>query len=166
LIGIQTDIYLATIWARATYAMGSLARAMGDASIAKKVSTDYQKLLQTFDKKLWDEEIDYYSYAFTSEGKRIKKLIPWSPVRLMWELGESLHKKLILKNRPSRASYRPGTQDSFSQISLYGPLNYNYGTVWLFLTGKVATTQFKHNFYLTKEIDRSEALLAIALIIP
>ena len=44
-----------------------------------------------------------------------------------------------------------------TKSSLFEPLNYNYGAVWPFLTGWVATAQFKHRFL----IQGYESLLSI-----
>ena len=149
LTGIQTDIYLAAIWIKAAYAMENLARVMGETSLAKKAAGDYKKAVKAFDKKFWDEENGWYSYAFNSEGKLIKEPTPWSAAGLMWRLGDPVHSFLSLeKINCAELSTDWGVRTLSPKSSLYEPLNYNYGAVWPFLSGWVATALFKHNFFL------------------
>ncbi|MFQ6116268.1 MAG: amylo-alpha-1,6-glucosidase, partial [bacterium] len=97
LTDIQTDIYLAAVWIRATYAMEQLALAVGDKASAQKAKKQFQKARKAFDEKFWDEEYRHYSYAFNAMGKHVKEVTPWSAVGLMWELGNPQHSALTLE---------------------------------------------------------------------
>ena len=145
LTGIQTDIYLAAVWIRAAEATERLARAAGNEKLAKKAAGAYKAALAGFEARFWDNETGHYSYAFNASGGQVKELTPWCAVPLMWGIG-----------RPERAAWTLEKMNSADLTTawgvriltraspLYEPLNYNYGAVWPFLTGYVASALFEH----------------------
>jgi len=149
LTGIQTDIYLAAIWVRATYAMQYLAQAAGDKTYAKKAAEYYQKALCAYDSKFWDEETQQYSYAFNLDGNKVKELTPWCALGMIWGIGDPSHTALTLERmNSSELTTDWGVRILSDKSNLFEPLNYNYGAVWPFLTGYAATAQFKNSFIL------------------
>jgi hypothetical protein len=149
LTGIQTDIFLAAAWTRAAYAMERLARIAADAASEGKARQDFAKAARVLEAKFWNGEKGQYSYAFNAGGGQVKDLTPWSAVALAWGLGEPKHGRLMLeKINGAELTTDWGVRMLSSKSSLYEPLNYNYGAVWPFLTGWVATALFKHNFVL------------------
>jgi len=149
LTGIQTDIYLAAIWVRATYAMQYLAQAAGDKTYAKKAAEYYQKALCAYDSKFWDEEIQQYSYAFNLDRNKVKELTPWCALGMIWGIGDPIHTALTLERMNSAELTADwGVRILSDKSNLFEPLNYNYGAIWPFLTGYMATAQFKNSFVL------------------
>jgi glycogen debranching enzyme len=146
LTGIRTDIYLASAWARAAFAMERLARAAGDSAYEKKAREDYAKARKAIDAKFWDEEKSQYTYAFGSDGKQVKELTPWSAVPLVWGQGEPLRSlRTLEKINAADMTTDWGVRMLSNKSSYFEPLNYNYGAVWPFLTGWVATALFKND---------------------
>jgi len=149
LTGIQTDIYLAAAWVRAAYSMQSLAQAVGDANTEKAAAGHYEKAGRAFNSKFWDEEKGRYTYAFNADGKQVKELTPWSAVPLVWDIGERERSFRTLENfNSAELTTDWGVRMLSNKSSYFEPLNYNYGAVWPFLTGWVATALYKHNFSL------------------
>ncbi len=149
LTGIQTDIYLAAAWVRAAYSMQSLAQAAGDANTEKAAAGHYEKASRAFNAKFWDEEKGRYTYAFNADGKQVKELTPWSAVPLVWDIGERERSFRTLENfNSAELTTDWGVRMLSNKSSYFEPLNYNYGAVWPFLTGWVATALYKHNFSL------------------
>jgi len=149
LTGIQTDIYLAAAWVRAAHSMQSLAQAVGDANTEKAAAGHYEKAGRAFNAKFWDEEKGRYTYAFNADGKQVKELTPWSAVPLVWDLGEGERSFRTLENfNSAELTTDWGVRMLSNKSSYFEPLNYNYGAVWPFLTGWVATALYKHNFSL------------------
>jgi glycogen debranching enzyme len=147
LTGIQTDIYLAAVWVRAAQSMEQLSRAMGDQNLAAKAAADYKKAAAALESKFWDPESSQYSYAFNADGKQVKELTPWSAVPLMWRMGSSEHTAQTLdKMCFSDLTTDWGVRMLSLKSPLYEPLNYNYGAVWPFLTGLVATALYKNDY--------------------
>jgi glycogen debranching enzyme len=144
LTGIQTDIYLAAVWIRAAQAMERLARAMGEEKLARTAAAE-QGALAAFDSRFWDEGTGHYSYAFNAQGEKVKELTPWCAVPLMWGIGRPERANWTLEKMNSSDLTTPwGVRILDRQSPLYEPLNYNYGAVWPFLTGYVASALFQH----------------------
>lgn len=147
LTGIQTDIYLAAAWARAAYAMERLAAAAGDTSAEAQARAAFGAARSALDSKFWDAEKDQYTYAFNSDGKLVKELTPWSAVPLVWGLGEwSRSLRTLEKINAADMTTDWGVRMMSTASRYFEPLNYNYGAVWPFLTGWVATALYKHDF--------------------
>ena len=147
--GIATDIYIGAIWTKATLAMENLARMAGKRSYSKKVKGHVEKAIITFREKFWDEETAFYAYAFNEAGEHVREFSPWCGVGLMWELGDPDRSRKTLERLGSAELTTDWGVRSISNKSVhYEPLNYNYGAVWPFLNGWVATAQFKHHFRL------------------
>jgi len=147
LTGIQTDIYCAAVWLRACRAMEELAGAAGEPALSKRAADLLARGLRTFEDKLWDEEAGQYAFAFNASGQKVKESSPWSGYPLAWTLadGERSIRSLARLNE-SDMTTDWGVRILSSRSALYEPLNYNYGAVWPFLTGWVATALFKHGF--------------------
>lgn len=146
LTGIETDIYLAAVWVRAIYAMQGLATIAGEAEYAQKAAALYQRAKQTFDNKFWDEENEFYAYAFNAEGETVKEISPWSAVGMMWHLGTSEHSLRTLEKLSSSELITDwGTRSISLKSRYFQPLNYNYGAVWPFLTSWMTTALYKHH---------------------
>lgn len=146
LTGIETDIYLAAVWTRAAYSMQYLAEACGKKLYAKKAAQDFQKAKSAFNEKFWDEESQFYSYAFNTKGGHVNEISPWNAVGLMWNFGEPQRSLLSLeKINSSELTTDWGIRSISINSKYYQPLNYNYGAVWPFLTSWVTTAQFKHH---------------------
>ncbi len=146
LTGIETDIYLASVWVRAAHAMDEMSRILGKDSLHKKASMNAEKAKKAFNDRFWDPINNFYAYAFNDKGEKVKEISPWNAIGLMWDLGESEKSRLTLE----RLSLPELTTDwgirSISRNSAYfQPLNYNYGAVWPFLTSWVTTALYKHH---------------------
>ena len=149
LIGIQTDIYLAGVWVRAAFAMEKLAVASGEEAAARRAAEDHEKAHLAFEAKFWDEKEGQYSYAFNADGENVKELTPWSSVPMMWSLTDPERSRLMLEKMHSAEMMTDwGVRNLSPKSGLYQPLNYNYGTVWPFISGLLATAEFKHHFWL------------------
>ncbi len=146
---IVTDIYIGAVWTRATQAMHRLAMMAGETSYAERVKKHAGKAMKSFKSKFWDEDSRFYSYAFDENGEHVKEFSPWSAVGMMWELGDPERSRHTLERLGSSELTTDWGVRSISNTSpFYQPLNYNYGAVWPFLNGWVATAQYKHHFLL------------------
>jgi Glycosyl-hydrolase family 116, catalytic region len=147
LIGIESDVYLSAIWVRATHAMRELAKAVGNAEYQKKAGENFLKAEKAYEEKFWNPAGKYYSYAFNAKGERVNELTPWMSVGLAWNIGDSLHAGEALEQlASSRLTTDWGVRSISDRSKYYDPLNYNYGTVWPFITSWAATAEFEHRF--------------------
>jgi len=146
LTGIQTDIYLGAVWVRALQAMKKMAELLGEKSLAQKATTILSKALVSFE-KFWEASLESYVYAFNNKGERVKELTPWPAFALLWEIGQTERRQKTLQPIfSSILSTDWGVRVLSTASKLYGPLNYNYGAIWPFITGFVAAAEFKHHF--------------------
>jgi len=146
LTGIETDIYLAAIWTRATLAMAHLSQALGKKDLAEKAASAYQKTKEAFNKKFWNEESKFYVYAFNQNGQQLKEISPWNALGLMWHLGQGERAFSSLEKLNSSVLTTDwGIRSLAIRSQYYQPLGYNYGAVWPFISGWVAAAQFKNH---------------------
>jgi len=147
LTGIETDVYLAAVWAKACLAMGELAAVMGDKRLEENARLAAGKALQAFDAKFWDGPNGQYSYAFTKDGRLVPEITPWSAVACFWHLGPRERSVQTLARIASADLVADwGVRMLSTRSSLYEPLNYNYGAAWPFLGGWVSAALFGHGF--------------------
>ncbi len=147
LIGIESDVYLSAIWVRATYAMEQLSKAVGNIDYEKKAAGNYAKASTAYEHKFWNAGKEYYSYAFNSKGEQVSELTPWMSVGLAWNIGEPAHADEALKHlASSELTTDWGVRSISDESKYYDPLNYNYGTVWPFITSWASTAEFEHRF--------------------
>jgi len=147
LTGIQTDIYLAAVWVRATRAMRDMAGAVGDRAVMKTAEKNGAMAVRAFDEKFWDGERGQYSYAFNKDGRLVQELTPWSAVGLAWGLGRPDRGiETLAKMNASDLTTDWGVRMLSVRSPLFEPLNYNYGAAWPFLTGWVSAALFRHGF--------------------
>lgn len=149
LIDIQTDVYLAAVWVRATYCMQQLALAVGEKTLAEKARQQFELARASFQQKFWDEAHQHYTYAFNAKGEHVQEVTPWSAVAMMWELGDPERSvRSLEKLNSAELATDWGTRSISIKSSRFEALNYNYGAVWPFITSWVATAQYKHHLAL------------------
>jgi len=149
LTGIETDVYLAAIWARAAQAMQNLASTAEKKEYARKAAQHFKKAKKAFHEKFWDDDQQFYVYAFNTEGEKVKEISPWCAVGLMWHMGRPETSLLSFeKLNSSELTTDWGTRSLSHKSQHYQPLGYNYGAVWPFITSWVATAQFEHHLHL------------------
>ncbi len=146
LTGIQTDIYLSSVWVKALKAMEKIAEAIGEKSLQEECARLYGKALKTMNEKFWDAKNELIAYAENDKGELISEPGPWSAVGVSWRLiDEDKALKMLEEIDSSRLSTDWGCRVLSTESKLYHPLNYNYGAVWPFITGFVATAQYQHH---------------------
>jgi glycogen debranching enzyme len=147
LTGIQTDIYLAAVWARANRAMRDLAEAVGDRVAMTTADKNAARAAAVLDGKFWDREREQYSYAFNKDGRLVQELTPWSAVALAWGLGKPERgTETLIKMNSADLATDWGVRMLSMRSPLFEPLNYNYGAAWPFLTGWVSAALLRYGF--------------------
>jgi glycogen debranching enzyme len=147
LTGIQTDIYVGAVWAKASQALVTLAQAMGDKAVARKAEANAARAGAAWKDKFWDAANGQYSFAFNKDGKHVPELTPWSAVGLAWGLGDP-ERGVDTLARMNRSDLTTdwGVRMLSDTSPLFEPLNYNYGACWPFLSGWVAAALFELDF--------------------
>ena len=146
LTGIETDIYLGSVWVRAAQSMEAMSQILEKKGFHKKAFLNSRKAQHAFDKKFWDPENNFYAYAFNNKGEKVKEISPWNSIGLMWGFGTSQKSRLSLERlSSSELTTDWGIRSISCESQYFQPLNYNYGAVWPFLTSWVTTALYKHH---------------------
>jgi hypothetical protein len=146
LTGIATDIYLAAVWIRATQAMQHLSDIVGNRALSKLAAAHFKKAKEAFETNFWDEDNQFYTYAFNAEGQQVKEISPWNAPGLFWDFGTPQKSALSLQKLCSSELMTDWGIRSISDKSKYfSPLNYNYGAVWPFITSWVNVALYAHH---------------------
>lgn len=149
LTNIQTDIYLAAIWVRALKAMKNMANYLKEHELVNQAEKWLQKALENYLTHFWDEEEQFFVYAFDAQGRRVKEISPWNALGIMWKIGLPQQRKASLE-RLLRADMLTdwGVRSISTNSQYYQPLNYNYGAVWPFISGWVISALFQNHLSL------------------
>lgn len=152
LTGIQTDVFLAAAWCRAARAMARMAGILGEKKDADRAGVAADKALAAFRSQFIDLETGLYVYALHAGGEKVREVTPWPSFGLAWDLaaGEGAVRTLERLCRPDMMTDW-GVRMISSESGRYDPLSYNYGAVWPFLTGWLATALYRNGFPLQAE---------------
>jgi glycogen debranching enzyme len=159
LTNIQTDIYLSAVWVRALESMEKLSHSMGDEQIVQHAHHWLSKARAALNENFWDEESHSFIYGWTKDGKRVKEITPWPAIAMSFGLLNGEEATEMLENLHS-AEMRTdwGVRLLSTESKLYEPLNYNYGAVWPFINGFVASAEYSsHNGWNGYEIVQANA---------
>ena len=138
-----TDIYTGALSVRMSYAIDCMTKWQKEPKRRKKAAYNFLKAQRAFDAKFWDPAAGAYSNAFNDKDEHLPDPSPWISTAALFCAGTPDHTLASLQ-RLSQADMTTdwGVRSISSKSKYYGPLNYNYGAVWPFLTGYVATAQY------------------------
>jgi glycogen debranching enzyme len=141
----KTDIYLAALSVEAHRAFSELAGLMGEKDLSRKAAKAYQESLKALRDKFWLEEEKKYAHALTVEDKQLAETTVWPSMPLFFKQLTPPRADCILDIfASSEMSTDWGVRSLSPKSSYYDPLNYNYGTVWPFLTGYACLSEYNY----------------------
>lgn len=141
----KSDIYLAALSVEAHKAFSGLALLMKDESFSRTASRTYNKALKALGDKFWVEDDKKYAHAITIEDKPLTETTVWPFMPLFFKqvpLQRADYQLDLFAS--SEMSTDWGVRSLSPKSSYYDPLNYNYGTVWPFLTGYVCLSEYNY----------------------
>ena len=143
--GIHEDIYLASVWVEALHAMTELAAAEHDPALAGDARAMLEKASKTLNDKYWIEAAGHYAFGLLKGGKVNDALTVWPSTALAFDLLDRARGARTLEQMSEyRMSTDWGTRMLAKDHPLYGPLEYNMGAVWPFVTGFVALGHYNY----------------------
>ncbi len=143
--GIHEDIYLASVWVEALRAMTELASAEHDPTLAGDTRAMLEKASKTLNDRFWIESAGHYAFGLLKGGKVNDALTVWPSTALAFDLLDRARGARTLEEMSTyRMSTDWGTRMLAKDHPLYGPLEYNMGAVWPFVTGFVALGQYNY----------------------
>jgi len=142
----KTDIYLAALSVEAFKAFSEMAVLMGEKKLAQESRKLFNKALATLQNKFWVEEEKKYAHALTVEDKPLTETTIWPFMPLFFDqLPPDKADYTLDTFASSEMSTDWGVRSLSPKSAYYDPLNYNYGTVWPFLTGYACLAEYKNN---------------------
>jgi hypothetical protein len=141
----KTDIYLAALSVEAHRTFSKLASLMGEKKRSQNAGKTFRKALETLREKFWVEEKKIYAHALTIKGKPLAETTVWPSMPLFFKQFPQERAGYILDLfASSEMSTDWGIRSLSPKSSYYNPLNYNYGTVWPFLTGYTCLSEYNY----------------------
>ncbi len=141
----KTDIYLAALSVEAHRVFSELAGLMGEKDLSRKVNKTFENALEALRDKFWVEEKKKYAHALTVKDKQLAETTVWPSMPLFFKQLPPRRADYILDIfASSEMSTDWGVRSLSPKSSYYDPLNYNYGTVWPFLTGYACLSEYNY----------------------
>lgn len=141
----KTDIYLAALSVEAHRVFSELAGLMGERNLSRKANKTFEKALEALRDKFWVEEEKKYAHALTVKDKQLAETTVWPSMSLFFKQLPPHRADYILDIfASSEMSTDWGVRSLSPKSSYYDPLNYNYGTVWPFLTGYACLSEYNY----------------------
>jgi len=141
----KSDIYLAAISVEAHKDFSELALLMKDEAFSRTANRTYNKALKALGDKFWIETDKKYAHAITVEDKPLTETTVWPFMPLFFrQVPQARADHQLDLFASSEMSTDWGVRSLSPRSSYYDPLNYNYGTVWPFLTGYTCLSEYNY----------------------
>ncbi len=156
-----TDIYLAAVWTRALDRMATMAMSIGKKRFARKARSRYEKALHALNQRFWNSDKKWLNFALLDGGDAIEELTPWPAVAMSFgELATEHTLSTLAAISSSKVTTDWGVRLLANSSPNYGPLTYNNGAVWPFVSGFAVWGAFRyHQFAAGGELLQSLANL-------
>ncbi len=142
----KSDIYLAALSAEAYKAFSEMAVLMGEESLALESKRYYKKAIDSLQAKFWIKGENRYAHAITVEDKPLTETTVWPFMPLFFhQLPADRVDSTLDIFASSEMSTDWGVRSLSPKSTYYDPLNYNYGTVWPFLTGYTCLAEYNYD---------------------
>ena len=143
--GIVSDVYLNGVWAASLERFARMAEAMGEPKLAAEARAEHERAIAALDGKLWIPSKGQYAFAVLEQGKINETMTAWPATAMAFDVFDKA-KGRQMAERMARSDLMTdwGARPLSTTSKLFDPLHYNNGAVWPFVTGWVATAQFRY----------------------
>jgi glycogen debranching enzyme len=142
----KSDIYLAALSAEAFRTFSEMATLMEEKKLALDSKRLSEKALNSLQEKFWIKEEKKYAHALTVEDKPLTETTIWPSMPLFFhQLPPDKADMTLDIFSSSEMSTDWGVRSLSPKSNYYDPLNYNYGTVWPFLTGYTCLAEYNYD---------------------
>jgi len=141
----KSDIYLSALSAEAFSTFSEMAALMREKKLEQDSRRLFKKALDSLRNKFWIQEEKRYAHALTVEDKPLTETTIWPFMPLFFQQLPAERADLTLDIfSSSDMSTDWGVRSLSPKSTYYDPLNYNYGTVWPFLTGYTCLAEYNY----------------------
>jgi hypothetical protein len=143
--GIVSDVYLNGVWAASLERFARMAEAMHEPGLAGEARAERVKALATLESTLWIPSKGQYAFAVLEKGVINETMTAWPATAMAFDVFDKAKGRLMAE-RMARSDLMTdwGARPLSTTSPLFDPLHYNNGAVWPFVTGWVATAQFRY----------------------
>lgn len=142
----KTDIYLASLSVESYRTLAELASIMRERSIESDATKRCKKALKSLREKFYDIKTQRYVHAITVKDELLSETSVWPFMPLFFSHIEPDKAGATLDVfASSELSTDWGVRSLSARSEYYDPLNYNYGSVWPFLTGYTCLAEYNYN---------------------
>jgi len=142
---VVKDIYLEGFWVGALEALGPMATAKGEKSLAEDATQRAVRARDSLQKKWWSAEQHAYTFGISSDGQRTDLVGVWPSVLLALsdEMNSAQSTAAVASIARPAIATDWGARWLANDHPLYDPLSYNNGTAWPFMSGFAAWAQYR-----------------------
>ncbi len=143
--GIVSDVYLGGVWIASLDRFARMAEAMREPALAAEARAIRAKALATIEATLWIPSRGQYAFAVLEKGAINETMTAWPATAMAFDVFDKTRGRLMAE-RMARSDLTTdwGARPLSTTSPLFDPLHYNNGAVWPFVTGWVATAQFRY----------------------
>ncbi len=142
---IHQDIYLAAVWIEALGAMEQLAGATGHPDIVRSARAMRTTARESLNRDYWREREGHHAFGILRSGETNDALTVWPATAAAFRLLDpDRADRTLRKLATDSISSDWGARMLSTGNPLYGPLQYNMGAVWPFVTGFVSWGQYNY----------------------
>ncbi len=149
LVKIFNDNYTQSLWTKAIKEVGLMAKYCGDKIVEKESEILFAKAQKALEKIFWIEDLGFYSFGASEEGKQVRDKNIYSSASILMGLMDNERSVSTIKNfNQSDMVTDWGVRNLSNKSTMYEPTNYNYGTIWPFTSFFIGAAQFATHFNL------------------
>ncbi|MFB0566163.1 MAG: amylo-alpha-1,6-glucosidase [Candidatus Aminicenantaceae bacterium] len=142
----KSDIYLAALSVEAFKSFSEIAKLMGEEKLAQDSSKFFKIALNSLQEKFWVAEKNSYAHALTVDDMTLEEITVWPFMPLFFrQLSPDRAAYVLDLFASSEMSTDWGVRSLSPKSNYYDPINYNYGTVWPFLTGYTCLAEYNYD---------------------
>ena len=142
----KTDIYLAALSVESYKALRELASLMGEKKLAQEAEERHKIGLKALQEKFYDKEKKQYMHAVTVKDTLLPESTIWTFMPLFFkQIPQEKAFETLDIFASSEMSTDWGVRSLSPKSAYYDPLNYNYGSVWPFLTGYTCLAEYNYD---------------------
>jgi glycogen debranching enzyme len=141
----KSDVYLAALSTECHRVFSEIALLMNDEALSNRADKTFSRALNALREKFWVEEEKRYAHAITVEDEPLMETTVWPSMPLFFgHLPRERADYILDILASSEMSTDWGVRSLSPESSQYDPQNYNYGTVWPFLTGYSCLAEYNY----------------------
>lgn len=142
--GAHTEVYLATVWARALLYIEMMAERFGEPELASQCAADAAECIRKVNEEFWNDRIQFYNHGLMIDGTYQEEKCVSGIVPIMFEIADKDKAVISALNMSDKYfSTEWGVRVCGYNSPYYRLGGYAYGNIWPFHNGNAATAEYR-----------------------